>query len=388
MRWRGNPNITAITRRQRDEVIRLTRIRALPPAMVAIPLHVSRIVSLFFAWALALVSLAAGINAFVKQNEEKERVSKELPSGTQLTLGADDLLAAGAVVAAVSALIMVISFVFLIVIVLDGAGKTRSSLSTRTLPMQFGSLAFLAVWLFATEVAVTDFVATRSVKVSATLDGIPVPDSIIRLIERALDEKTAYKDFGFLKLLAILPWFAFLSTAVAAVVAFIALRRQGTEIRLDYFDSARTSCFFEVGSISSCAHSKQAVPSRVWMGSADRLNINIMATALIRGSRLDFSQCRPLKPTHMIDGRLENLRVDDGSRGVWFCSRCEWYMGLESQWEPASVANALSGGRPSTAQEANPMFRMAERWYRPPSEVFVAYQSQMELEEQQRRLES
>ncbi|KAF7313916.1 hypothetical protein HMN09_00549800 [Mycena chlorophos] len=193
--------------------------------MVAIPLHVSRIVSLFFAWAWAVVSLAACINAFVKQNEEKERVSKELPSGTQLTLGADDLLAAGAVTAAVSALIMVVSFVFLIVIVLDGAGKTRSGLSTRTLPMQFGSLAFLAVWLFATEVAVTDFVATRSVKVSATLDGIPVPDSIIRLIERALDEKTAYKDFGFLKLLAILPWFTFLFTAVAAVVALIAWRR-------------------------------------------------------------------------------------------------------------------------------------------------------------------
>ncbi|KAK7052090.1 hypothetical protein R3P38DRAFT_2858525 [Favolaschia claudopus] len=54
---------------------------------------------------------------------------------------------------------------------------------------------------------------------------------------------------------------------------------------------------------------------------------------------------------------------------VWRCHKCEWNKPLSPDWEPA-VSNALSGGRPSFAQEANPMYRMAEGWYRPPSDIF------------------
>ncbi|KAF8176328.1 hypothetical protein K438DRAFT_76187 [Mycena galopus ATCC 62051] len=55
---------------------------------------------------------------------------------------------------------------------------------------------------------------------------------------------------------------------------------------------------------------------------------------------------------------------------VWRCRKCGWDKLFTADWEPA-VSNALSGGRPSTAQEVNPMYRMAEGWYRPPSDIFV-----------------
>ncbi|KAJ6551147.1 hypothetical protein B0H19DRAFT_1263838 [Mycena capillaripes] len=60
------------------------------------------------------------------------------------------------------------------------------------------------------------------------------------------------------------------------------------------------------------------------------------------------------------------------SRMVWRCRKCGWNTPITPDWEPA-VSNALSGGRPSTAQEANPMYRMAEGWYRPPSNIFAGY---------------
>ncbi|KAJ6482541.1 hypothetical protein C8R45DRAFT_1099821 [Mycena sanguinolenta] len=54
---------------------------------------------------------------------------------------------------------------------------------------------------------------------------------------------------------------------------------------------------------------------------------------------------------------------------VWKCRKCGWDRPMTTDWEPA-VSTALSGGRPSTAQEVNPMYRMAEGWYRPPSHIF------------------
>ncbi|KAJ7312959.1 hypothetical protein DFH08DRAFT_821787 [Mycena albidolilacea] len=55
---------------------------------------------------------------------------------------------------------------------------------------------------------------------------------------------------------------------------------------------------------------------------------------------------------------------------VWRCRKCGWARPITADWEPA-VSNAMSDGRPSTAQEVNPMFRMAEGWYRPPSDIFA-----------------
>ncbi|KAJ7054178.1 hypothetical protein C8F01DRAFT_497987 [Mycena amicta] len=190
----------------------------------SIPLKLPRLISLSLAWAWALISLAAEINAFVKQNKDRTRVRSEVPEPTQVTINTNDLFAAGAVVTAVCGIIMALCFAFIALIAIDA--NTRSGISTRTLPIQFISLGFLSTWLFATQIAVSDFVARRSVKVSATIDGFKVPNGIVKTIEQAFGEKTAYKDFEYLRLLAVLPWFAFIFTVISAIISFLAVSRR------------------------------------------------------------------------------------------------------------------------------------------------------------------
>ncbi|KAJ7220723.1 hypothetical protein GGX14DRAFT_431874 [Mycena pura] len=185
-----------------------------------IPLKFPRLLSLLFAWAWALISLAIGISAFVKSNRDKNRLRSEVPRPATVFLDTNDVFHSGVVVTAVSGVIMVLCMLYIGLLIVDA--NARSGISSRTLPLQYITLGFLAAWLFATQIPVSLFVATRSVKVAASIDGINVPNGILKTIERALGAKTAYKDYDYLQLLAILPWFAFLFTAVAAVVGFLA----------------------------------------------------------------------------------------------------------------------------------------------------------------------
>ncbi|KAF7369240.1 hypothetical protein MVEN_00251700 [Mycena venus] len=188
-----------------------------------IPLKFPRLITLFLAWTWSLISLAIGINAFVKSNRDKNRIKDEIPAPTEVTINTNDIFQSGAVVTTISALILVLTTVYIGLMVVDA--NARSGISTRSLPLQYITLAFLAVWLFATEIPVSLFVSTRSAKVSASIDGITIPDNLLKRIERALGATTAYKNFSYLKLLAILPWFAFIFTLAAAVVAFLASSR-------------------------------------------------------------------------------------------------------------------------------------------------------------------
>ncbi|KAJ7040941.1 hypothetical protein C8F04DRAFT_1081077 [Mycena alexandri] len=187
------------------------------------PLKFPRLISLLLAWAWSLISLAVGINAFVKSNRDKSRIISEVPPPTTISLNTNDVFRAGVVVTVISAIIMVLCTIYIGLLVVDA--NARSGISTRTLPLQYLSLGFFAIWLFATEIPVSLFVSTRSVKVSAAIGGLELPNSVIQTIERALGTKIAYKDFSYLKLIAILPWFAFLFTVVAAVVSFLASSR-------------------------------------------------------------------------------------------------------------------------------------------------------------------
>ncbi|KAJ7779162.1 hypothetical protein B0H16DRAFT_1878730 [Mycena metata] len=192
----------------------------------AIPLKFPRLISLFLAWAWSLISLAVGINAFVKSNRDKSRILSEVSSLATISINTNDIFQAGVVVTVISAVIMVLCIIYIGLLVVDA--NARSGISTRTLPLQYFSLGFFAIWLFATEIPVSLFVSTRSAKVSAAIDGLSLPNNVIKGIERALGTKIAYKDFSYLKLIAILPWFAFLFTVCAAVVSFLASSRAGS----------------------------------------------------------------------------------------------------------------------------------------------------------------
>ncbi|KAJ7916809.1 hypothetical protein B0H13DRAFT_1997115 [Mycena leptocephala] len=185
-----------------------------------IPLKFPRLITLFLAWAWSLISLAICINALVKSKKDKNSITDEIRPPTTVSIDTNDVSQAGAVVATVSTLILVLCTLYIGLMVVDS--NARSGISTRTLPLQYLSLAFLAVWLFATQIPLSLFVSTRSVQVSAFINGIKISDGFVKTVERALGTKTRYKDYDYLNLLAILPWFAFLFTLAAAVVSFLA----------------------------------------------------------------------------------------------------------------------------------------------------------------------
>ncbi|KAJ7722873.1 hypothetical protein DFH07DRAFT_897770 [Mycena maculata] len=185
-----------------------------------IPHKFPRLVTLFLAWAWAWIALGVGINAFVKSNKDKSAIKNQVPPPTTVSINTNDVFRAGVVVTTVSALIAVISTIYIGLLLFD-SGR-RSGISTRTLTVQYATLGFLAVWLFATQIPVTVFVATHSVQVSASIDGLTLGNGIVKTIEKALGAKTAYKDYNYLVLLAVLPWFTILFTLIAAVVSFLA----------------------------------------------------------------------------------------------------------------------------------------------------------------------
>lgn len=75
---------------------------------------------------------------------------------------------------------------------------------SRTRPKFFvilGSLlAFASVWLLAVTIAFTVIFATRSARVSATLGGVQLPQSVIDTQSRALGVSPIYKKQSYRKL--------------------------------------------------------------------------------------------------------------------------------------------------------------------------------------------
>ncbi|KAF7377438.1 hypothetical protein MSAN_00165500 [Mycena sanguinolenta] len=185
-----------------------------------LPLKFPRLITLFLAWAWSLISFSIGVNAFVKSKQDKNQIVDKIPFPTNISINTNDITQAGAVVTTISVLILILTTLYIALMVIDA--NARSGISTRTLRLQYISLSFLAIALFATEIPVSLFVSTRSAKVSASVDGFNLSDGTLKTIERALGAQTAYKDFSYLKLLAILPWFTFIFTLAAAIVSFLA----------------------------------------------------------------------------------------------------------------------------------------------------------------------
>jgi len=126
----------------------------------------------------------------------------------------DDITITGKVSTAVQALVILLA--------------TLSALAvffrSRTRPKFFtilGSLlAFTSLWLLSVTIAFTVIFATKSARVSASLGGVQLPQSVIDSQARALGVSPIYKDQSYLLHAAILPWFAWLFTTIAAVAVF------------------------------------------------------------------------------------------------------------------------------------------------------------------------
>jgi len=183
------------------------------------PLWTARVVSLFMAWAWAIIAFAAAISADVKSDHDKAKVRALAPKGTQVDINDKDIFSTGAVITAASITIFVVTSISLFIIFF------RPTTRPRTNTIQGGLLAFCAVFLFATLVPYTHFFRTRSAVVHATLGGVPVPQSIIDALQKQNHISPVYNTLSYLRLVAILPWFTLLFTIIASIVLLMAASR-------------------------------------------------------------------------------------------------------------------------------------------------------------------
>lgn len=184
------------------------------------PLRIPRLVLLFFTFVFAVVSFAVGINAAVKSIQDRNKVYNAAPKGTSVNVDFSDIFDVGAVLTAGCGVLIVVSAFSLVSLF-----RPLRNNSAYLLRIQTWALFFCALWIFATVIPFDVFFATRSAKVTASLNGVPVSQAIIQSIEKSLGVSPIYKESWFLRLLAIIPWFAFVFAVIAGIFQHLAASR-------------------------------------------------------------------------------------------------------------------------------------------------------------------
>lgn len=184
-------------------------------------LRIARFTSLILATCFGIIGMSVGINALVKSNDQKHMLESNAPMGATVTIDTHDVFDSGVVETVVCGLIALTSFISLLGLFWSYPGK----LGLRTTHFLSGHiLLFLSIWLFATLVPFTDFVANRAAKISASLEGMPLPPSVIQGFEQELGATPVYHKMSYLRLAVIFPWIAFLFALSSAVGEYVAAR--------------------------------------------------------------------------------------------------------------------------------------------------------------------
>ncbi|KAG7095269.1 hypothetical protein E1B28_006042 [Marasmius oreades] len=198
------------------------------------PLRLPRLISLFLALSWGIIAGSVGLNALIKSNQSKSKLRRLLPANTRLDVDTDDAFQSGVVITTVSALIVVLCTIYIVLLGSSFSKNPRlarvSKASDSILFIQWVTLAFCAAWLFATQIPFTVFFANNSAKVRASIGSFTFSQDEITVFERLLGVSPVYRNIDYLRLLAILPWFTILFTAIAAVICFLASRRMGTVV--------------------------------------------------------------------------------------------------------------------------------------------------------------
>lgn len=104
-----------------------------------------------------------------------------------------DVFHSGIVITTISALIALLTLIYILLLLLSHRMTKFTRLSNQLLPFEWMSLAFCAVWLFATQVPFTHFFATRSAQVTAFTGNIQVPPGLVQIVENQLGFTTVYR---------------------------------------------------------------------------------------------------------------------------------------------------------------------------------------------------
>lgn len=144
------------------------------------------------------------ILAIFRRNQQVAAIKHEVaPLGITLHVDTWDLLRPGIVLAVGCAVLAVVLSIWILFIALDlwrsksVANITKQPISTRSLPLQWMSLAFMSLWLFACNIPVTKAAAEGSAKTTAFLLGNQLPQSMVDRTEQQLGVNPEYWAQGY-----------------------------------------------------------------------------------------------------------------------------------------------------------------------------------------------
>ncbi|KZT25817.1 hypothetical protein NEOLEDRAFT_1147578 [Neolentinus lepideus HHB14362 ss-1] len=181
-------------------------------------LRLLRLTSLALAFAWGVIGFALGVSAVVKSNHQKSEIRHAAPAAASISISTADILGAGGALTGACGLLFVESLLFLLSSFLPVP-------LLGSLPLQSHLLAFTTVFIFAAAVPTSDFVARRQAKVHASLGGVELPPSVIQSVQNQLGVTGVYKHIHYLRLIAIIPWIAFLFALTSTVLSYRAARR-------------------------------------------------------------------------------------------------------------------------------------------------------------------
>jgi len=185
------------------------------------PLKSARLITLALAWCFACISGAVGLNALIRSNQDKSRLSKLAPPPSVVQINTSDIFNVGVVASTASLVISILVFNFAIGMYLS----STKALVARTLRLQAIVLTLACLWLFASMIPYMVYYLHRGASVKAFINGVQLPDSVVKQVVAASGSPTNYKDISYLKLVAIFPWLSLFSGLVAAGTLFVASSR-------------------------------------------------------------------------------------------------------------------------------------------------------------------
>ncbi|KAI0047480.1 hypothetical protein FA95DRAFT_1679071 [Auriscalpium vulgare] len=198
------------------------------------PLKKARLTALAVCWALNVVAGSTGLYSLVRGNQAKSAFRREAPPGVTLQIDVTNIFHPGVVVTAVTTLISVLTSTFFQMTLFHTLFDRMFSrwvrggvpLATRTLPAQAAVLALCALWLLPTQIAYNVVFSTEATHTKAFLEGVQLPAAVVTAAAEAEHVPMTYRDIGYLRTQAIIPWFSWLFAVIAVIVLFVASRRR------------------------------------------------------------------------------------------------------------------------------------------------------------------
>ncbi|KAN0079843.1 hypothetical protein V8E55_009409 [Tylopilus felleus] len=188
------------------------------------PLGVEIRCSLLLSFASALLGFSIGLSGLLRARQELSYINQQVVPHGIIDLGIHDVIVSGAIITAICGLLAVLSVVFFVFT--WRPIKHRASF----FHIQSWTLFFCAEWLFATLLTFDYFFSSRSAQIIINLNGRPVSPSVIQHLAHILNFTHAYQATYFLRLLAVMPWFACILAVVAGVMLQLAASRADASV--------------------------------------------------------------------------------------------------------------------------------------------------------------